>query len=651
MAVAGDISITGNISVTGTTTAQANANTLVGSTLSSNVLVSSLTSVGTLSSLAVSGNASANNVSVTNDLSIGGNLSVTGNIITVNTSTLLVEDNVIKLNSGTSASPTENASLTIERGTSSDVSIRWNETSDTWQLTNDGSTYADIQSNITAGSGLAKAGNTINIVTASSDRVVVNAANIDLASVTQTNTSGSNGISFVQSHAVDSYGRITGTVTANVRDASTTVKGIASFNTADFSVTDGEVTIKSNGVDNAQLVNSSFTINGTTISLGDISTVTANANTLTGSTLPLGVIGSSLTSVGTLTIGVWNATAIAIQYGGTGASSAMQAINNLLPDQTGNIGKTLRSNGSAAYWSVLSLDDLNDVTANSNTSGDFLRFSSGQWINTTASLDDLSDVAISAPTLNQVVRYNGSTWVNQTVDIAPSADPSFTGTVTANAISANTLVLGLTANVGSNLNVTGHANVTGNLTVSNSVVISGNLTVSGTTTTVNTATLNVADNIITLNSDFVFASGAPIENAGVEVLRGNASTVAVRWNETSDLWELTEDGTNYDVISKSVQFNQQIASYTLVRADRSKLIEINNASAVTLTVPADNSVNFPVGTEVRVLQTGAGQITLTPASGVTINATPGLKLRAQWSSANLVKRAANTWVALGDLSA
>ena len=563
----------------------------------------------------------------------------------------MVEDTVIKLNSGASGSPTENASVTVERGSSSDVSIRWNETSDTWQLTNDGSTYADIQSNIAAGSGLSKAGNTINIVTASSDRVVVNAANIDLASVTQTNTSGSNGISFVQSHSIDTYGRVTGTVTANIRDASTTVKGIASFNSGDFSATDGEITIKSGGVDNSQLVNSSFTINGTTISLGDISTVTANANTLTGSTLPSGVLGSSLTSVGTLTIGTWNATAVAIQYGGTGASTATEAINNLLPSQAGSTGKILRSNGSAAYWSVYSLDDLNDVTANSNTSGDFLRFSSGEWRNSTAALDDLSDVTISTASTNQFIRYNGTTWINQTVDTAPSANPTFTGTLSANVISATSLSTTANANVGTTLNVTGITTLVGNVSCSNNVTISGNLTVSGTTTTINTATLSVADNIITLNSDFTAASGAPTENAGVEVLRGNASTVAVRWNETSDLWELTEDGTNYDVISKSVQFNQQTASYTLVRADRSKLVEINSASATTLTVPADNSVNFPVGTEVRVLQTGAGQITLTAAAGVTINATPGLKLRAQWSSANLVKRAANTWVALGDLSA
>lgn len=100
-----------------------------------------------------------------------------------------------------------------------------------------------------------------------------------------------------------------------------------------------------------------------------------------------------------------------------------------------------------------------------------------------------------------------------------------------------------------------------------------------------------------------------------------------------------------------VERNPQAASYTLVLADRSKLVEISNASANTLTVPPNSSVAFPIGTQIIVLQTGAGQTTLTPGSGVTINGTPGLKLRAQWSSATLIKRATDTWVAIGDLSA
>jgi hypothetical protein len=95
----------------------------------------------------------------------------------------------------------------------------------------------------------------------------------------------------------------------------------------------------------------------------------------------------------------------------------------------------------------------------------------------------------------------------------------------------------------------------------------------------------------------------------------------------------------------------QTASYTLVLADSSELVEMSNASANNLTVPLNSSVAFPVGTQIHILQTGAGQTTVVATGGVTINATPGLKLRAQWSSATLIKRATDTWVLIGDLSA
>jgi hypothetical protein len=51
-----------------------------------------------------------------------------------------------------------------------------------------------------------------------------------------------------------------------------------------------------------------------------------------------------------------------------------------------------------------------------------------------------------------------------------------------------------------------------------------------------------------------------------------------------------------------------------------------------------------------LLQTNTGQVTVAGAGGVTINGNPGLKLRAQWSSATLIKRAENTWVLVGDIT-
>jgi hypothetical protein len=97
---------------------------------------------------------------------------------------------------------------------------------------------------------------------------------------------------------------------------------------------------------------------------------------------------------------------------------------------------------------------------------------------------------------------------------------------------------------------------------------------------------------------------------------------------------------------------QKTASYTLsALTERDDLIEMSNASATTLTIPLNSAVAFPIGTSLDILQTGVGQVTIAGDAGVTVNATPGLKLRTQWSSATIFKRATNTWVVYGDLTA
>ena len=98
--------------------------------------------------------------------------------------------------------------------------------------------------------------------------------------------------------------------------------------------------------------------------------------------------------------------------------------------------------------------------------------------------------------------------------------------------------------------------------------------------------------------------------------------------------------------------SQKTASYTLSSlTERDDLIEMGSASALTLTIPPASAVDYPIGTSIDILQTGAGQVTIAAGAGVTVNATPGLKLRTTWSSATLFKRAANTWVVFGDLTA
>lgn len=85
-----------------------------------------------------------------NDVTISGNLTVNGDTVSVNVAQVLVEDNFLILNSNVSSAPSLNAGIEVERGTSTNVSIRWNETTDKWQVTEDGTNYYDILSTNTA---------------------------------------------------------------------------------------------------------------------------------------------------------------------------------------------------------------------------------------------------------------------------------------------------------------------------------------------------------------------------------------------------------------------------------------------------------------------------------------------------------------------
>ena len=109
---------------------------------------------------------------------------------------------------------------------------------------------------------------------------------------------------------------------------------------------------------------------------------------------------------------------------------------------------------------------------------------------------------------------------------------------------------------------------------------------------------------------------------------------------------------DYGVGNQSVENAQTGTTYTLVLTDAGKMVTLSNASAITLTVPTNASVAFPVNTRIDLLQYGAGQVTVAAAGGVTLaSKASALKLSAQYAGATLWKKATDTWVLVGDISA
>ena len=106
-----------------------------------------------------------------------------------------------------------------------------------------------------------------------------------------------------------------------------------------------------------------------------------------------------------------------------------------------------------------------------------------------------------------------------------------------------------------------------------------------------------------------------------------------------------------DSLSVITATTQSGTTYTLALSDASTAVEFTSSSAVTVTVPSNASVAFPVGTVIELVQFGSGILTVAAAGGVTIRSANNLlSARTQYSTLSLRKRATNEWVLAGDLA-
>jgi hypothetical protein len=134
-----------------------------------------------------------------------------------------------------------------------------------------------------------------------------------------------------------------------------------------------------------------------------------------------------------------------------------------------------------------------------------------------------------------------------------------------------------------------------NVTISNNLTVNGDLIVSGTTTTINTETINLADNIITLNSN---ETGAPTQSAGIEVERGTSTNVSLTYAEGIDRWQFTNDGISY----YSIPINSEYNNYAFSIDDETNPTQsVNNGESLTFR-SLDGSLDILVGKD------GAGTI-------------------------------------------
>lgn len=117
-------------------------------------------------------------------------------------------------------------------------------------------------------------------------------------------------------------------------------------------------------------------------------------------------------------------------------------------------------------------------------------------------------------------------------------------------------------------------------------------------------------------------------------------------------WRLESDGQTYTVAQRELEENAQTGTtYTLALTDGFRGVTLENAAAITLTVPPNSGVAIPVGTQILIGQKGAGTVTIDPDTGVTINGgTANLVLSGQWAMVTLWKISTDGWWAVGGLS-
>jgi len=362
-----------------------------------------------------------------------------------------------------------------------------------------------------------------------------------------------------------------------------------------------------------------------------------------------------------------------------------------------NTPTLVNGTGTQGYYYKVSVAGSTTIDGNTNwTIGDLIVFNGTAWDKIEGGSSDVVSVAGKAGAVTLVKGDVGLGSVDNTADSTKNVlsatkltttrtisldgdvtgsvsfdgtgDVSITSTVvddSHNHIIAN--VDGLqTAIDGKQSTITGAATTItdSNLTVSRAVVsdTSGKVGVSTVTSTELGYVSGVTSAIQTqLGTKAPLASPAltgtptaPTATAGDNTTKV-ATTAYVLANSINNLVEDTTPqlGGNLDLNGKAIPLTLNAktgTTYTAVLTDSEKIITLSNASPITMTIPSNASVAYPIGTKLNFMQLGAGQVTISITTDtLNVNAALTKKLNGQYAVATAVKVASTSWVLFGNL--
>jgi hypothetical protein len=374
----------------------------------------------------------------------------------------------------------------------------------------------------------------------------------------------------------------------------------------------------------AQLAFTTVSANGTSL------TADANNDTLTiTSAVANGIFVSGNSSTDALDIGLINSGVTASGYGDS------ISVPTFVVDAKGRLtsasNTTIRS-GTTSQTGVVQLQDSFTSTSTSNaatpasvkTTYDLATTANNNAVNAGTYANAAFDKANSANVLAQS-GYNQANTATTTAGLAynhanGAFDKANTATTTADAAfakanSANVIAQAAFDNSNTKFNSSGGS-------ISGDVSVTGNLTIIGQTIYANTTTALIADNVLTLNAAINQAS-APTVNAGVEVDRGSSANVSLLWNETSDKWTFTNDGTTYYDIADAARLD---SSFTHANGafDKANTATTTAGLAYTHANGAFTTANSATTTAQNAYNLANGTAIVANTDFTTISATAGV---------------------------
>jgi hypothetical protein len=438
----------------------------------------------------------AGNKTFSGSTTFSGTLAATGSALTI-------ADNLIELNSGTSGSPSENVGIIVDRGDSTDVQFRWNETSDSWEFTNDGSAFYDLA---TSTADLAEGSNLYYTNARADARIALQVgANLNLSNQdTDDLAEGASNLYFTNARAVAA---LSGADTDDVAEGS------------NLYYTDTRARASLSG-------GTGITYNSST---GEIALT--DTGLITGVTAGAGLTGGATSGTATLNIGA-----------GTGIDVAADSISVDMSDfSTSNlsegsnlyhttervqdvVGGQLVTNGSHTGISF-AYDDANDgaIDATVSLSGfdtDNLSEGSTNLYHTTARAraaisvtDSGGDGSLSYNSTSGVITYTGPS--------ASEVRAHFSGG-TGVTLSSGTISIGQAVGTSNNVEF-------------NNLLVQGSLTVNGATTTVSSTNTTIEDALIELGTG---TTGTPSNDVGLVFERGDSDNAFIGWDESADKFTL-----------------------------------------------------------------------------------------------------------------